>query len=298
MDMTRVLSVVVEGGGAEARRHQAGYACLPGVEVEALDADAGDLSGAAGTADLVDLCLSPTRLFAASQQVIPAGTAVLLPLPMASRTREARMMQSLARRYKARLFCLHPLRFHPALARLKEMVDSGVLGRMARMQIVAGGGRDLAMAVDVCNWLAGTPRKIEVAGTQICLVYEQGVTVSIEGRGAGVARGMLGVSLEGELGHALWRYDDTREEEKIEISLARGQRRLYAPRVDPLLLQLASIANELRTGQGGGLVAVKEAYSTLEILNKVQWILREEGLAETWAAGADSCCQDEAPCAT
>jgi predicted dehydrogenase len=289
MDMTRVLSVVVVGDGAEARRHQARYACLPGVEVESLDADAGNLSGAAGAADLVDLCLSPSRSFAASQQVIPAGRAVLLPLPMASRVREARMMQSLARRYKTRLLCLHPLRFHSALARLKEMVDSGVLGQMARIQIVVGGGRDLALAVDVCNWLAGVPHEIEVTGSEIRLLTEAGVSVSLECRGAGGFDGILSVSVDGDLGHAVWRHDDTREDEKIEISLERGQRRVYVPRVDPLLLQLASIANELRGGQSGGQMAVKEAYLTLEILNKVQWTLREQGLADTWTEAADSC---------
>lgn len=73
----------------------------------------------------------PTQLhYAFAKKALVAGKDVLLEKPMASTSRQARELASLAEFNKRVLMVDHVLLFHPAILKVKELIDQGELGEV------------------------------------------------------------------------------------------------------------------------------------------------------------------------
>lgn len=74
---------------------------------------------------------APTRLhFEIASKVIRAGVSVLIEKPIAETVAQAEMLIELARSHNVTLSIGHIERFNPAVTRLKEVIESGTLGKL------------------------------------------------------------------------------------------------------------------------------------------------------------------------
>ncbi|MCX6274294.1 MAG: Gfo/Idh/MocA family oxidoreductase [Bacteroidetes bacterium] len=85
--------------------------------------------------DIVSVC-SPNGLHAEhSIKALNAGFSVLCEKPMATSSRDCERMMQTAEKANKRLFVIKQNRFNPPLAKLKEIVDEGRLGKILSVQL-------------------------------------------------------------------------------------------------------------------------------------------------------------------
>ena len=141
------LKVGVVGAGAWGRNHVRTVAGLAEAELAAVcDADAkvrervarqypaalvtGDLGALLGTVDAV-IVASPAATHASiARQVVEAGKPVLVEKPFALNTDDAVSVARLAAERKVPVLAGHLLVYHPAVDRLRELVQTGELGKV------------------------------------------------------------------------------------------------------------------------------------------------------------------------
>ncbi len=150
------LRIGLIGAGGISRAHIPGYlACAERAHVTAIAEPVEEAARAAreklgGTAtiyadwrdlldraevDAVDICLphdlhAPVAIAAAEQ-----GRHVLVEKPIARNLVEADAMIAAAERAGVRLMVCHDRRYHPAFARIKEVIDSGAIGRLLLLRL-------------------------------------------------------------------------------------------------------------------------------------------------------------------
>jgi UDP-N-acetylglucosamine 3-dehydrogenase len=137
--------------------------------------------------DMVDICM-PTYLHReAVEKVAAAGKHVLCEKPMALTLEDCDAMIAATREAKVKFMVAQVLRFWPEYVVMKEILDSGRLGRIkwvsaTRMSSpptwsweewlfdpVKSGGAVLDLHIhdlDMINWLIGKPRKVMAAGVK------------------------------------------------------------------------------------------------------------------------------------
>jgi predicted dehydrogenase len=141
------LKVGVVGAGAWGRNHVRTVAGLAEAELAAVcDADAkvrervarqypaalvtGDLGALLGAVDAV-IVASPAATHASiARQVVEAGKPVLVEKPFALNTDDAVSVARLAAERKVPVLAGHLLVYHPAVDRLRELVQTGELGKV------------------------------------------------------------------------------------------------------------------------------------------------------------------------
>lgn len=141
------LKVGVVGAGAWGRNHVRTVAGLAEAELAAVcDADAkvrervarqypaalvtGDLGALLGAVDAV-IVASPAATHASiARQVVEAGKPVLVEKPFALNTDDAVSVARLAAERKVPVLAGHLLVYHPAVDRLRELVQTGELGKI------------------------------------------------------------------------------------------------------------------------------------------------------------------------
>ncbi len=153
--MTDRLGVGLIGAGGISRAHIPGYLqCQDRANVIAVADEREDAARAASQAlgggtvytdwralledrevDAVDICLphdlhEPVAVAAAQQ-----GKHILVEKPIARDLREADAMLAAAERAGVTLMVCHDRRYHPAFVRIKELVDSGALGRLLCLRL-------------------------------------------------------------------------------------------------------------------------------------------------------------------
>lgn len=138
------LDIALIGAGGIARVHLPAWTALGArVRLYAPDAHAGELARAHGAtlhgsldeavegAAVVDVCTPTDTHRAITLTAVAAGTHVLCEKPLALRSAEAREMADAAAEAGVLLYPGHVVRWFPAYARLREVVASGGLGRVA-----------------------------------------------------------------------------------------------------------------------------------------------------------------------
>lgn len=148
-----MIRIGLLGLGVMGRQHLAGYAQLPGVEVEMRGAGAyqgygdGDREAlyramiADPALDALDLCL-PTPLHPRlAIAALEAGKHVLCEKPMALDMESCERMLAAARASGRILMIAHVLRFAPAYQALAEAVGSQRYGRLRHLRLTRSSGR-------------------------------------------------------------------------------------------------------------------------------------------------------------
>jgi len=201
------IGIAIIGCGAVAEKmHLREYAQVEGAGVVAcvdiVEEKAQHLAELAGGADVftdyldvlalddvqaVDICL-PNYLHApVAMAAAAAGKHVLCEKPMATSVADAQAMIGAAEKAGVTLMVRQSTRFAPPYSRIKEVVDSGVLGKINSLrgvhchagperwtpnyswffnQDTSGGGASLDMGIHICDyilWLAGKD-VVEVTG--------------------------------------------------------------------------------------------------------------------------------------
>ena len=130
--------------------------------------------------DLAVLCVPAEQTANLVYHLAAQGVWVVLPTPLAGRLHDAGRIKRALRRFKVQGIGWHPYRFHPGVARLKEMLDSGVLGLAQEMDVqFSGGGAWLTHSLDLCNWFLGKYKTIEApdVGGWVQVGYGTGVGI-------------------------------------------------------------------------------------------------------------------------
>ena len=203
-----MLNVAVVGTGNISAAHLAGYLQFPEQcrvvalcdivperaqekkERFALDADVVSFEQllARDDVDLVSNCTPPSQHAPLTIALLDAGKNVVVEKPMAPSVADCDAMLAAARRSGAMLSVVAQNRFRDDLARVKEAVDSGLLGSIAHVRVDSawfrglpyydlawrgtweseGGGPTLNHAIhhiDLLLWMLGTPRSVTAAMT-------------------------------------------------------------------------------------------------------------------------------------
>ena len=142
-----------------------------------------------GQLDYVDICL-PTYLHAeVSIKAMKMGYNVLCEKPMALNTEQAEAMAATSKETGKTLMIAHCMRFQSGLVKLKEILDSGILGKPYCAEFFRGGGsrapmgyqnwfRDASLSgssmldyqihdTDLINWMFGMPKALNAAGVSV-----------------------------------------------------------------------------------------------------------------------------------
>jgi predicted dehydrogenase len=85
--------------------------------------------------DAVDICLPHDLHEVVAVAAAESGKHILVEKPIARDLREADAMIAAADRAKVKLMVCHDRRYHPAFARIKEVIDSGALGRLLLLRL-------------------------------------------------------------------------------------------------------------------------------------------------------------------
>lgn len=91
---------------------------------------AGSLDDALDHLDGVVVCTPPSRHAPVAQRALAAGCAALVEKPLATSSAQARDLIAAAERAGVPLMVGHTFEYNAAVLRLKEIIDSGVLGRI------------------------------------------------------------------------------------------------------------------------------------------------------------------------
>jgi predicted dehydrogenase len=140
------LRVAVVGYGYWGSKHVRVLCGIPGVSVTIVDADAARIAEAGSvfsflrTAESLDDVLAdvdavvvatpPASHAAVALQALRAGKHVLVEKPLATTSRDAQLMVDTADAYGVCLMVGHTFEYNAAVWKLKEIVDSGELGRI------------------------------------------------------------------------------------------------------------------------------------------------------------------------
>jgi len=160
--------------------------------------------------DAVVLAVAPGRVPDLFVRTMRSGALLLLPLPPGRTVRELDRIRKSVKRYTVRAMCRHVARFRPELARMKEFVDSGVLGDAPALSTAATCSNDnLTAMADACCWLGGDVREAtaRVGGADTCrlrVVFTAGMSATID---VGDAAHASALCVTGPRGHAAWRPD-------------------------------------------------------------------------------------------
>lgn len=209
-----MLGVGIIGTGGIARAHAGAYArfsdrcrVVAVADIDAARAEAfasglgGDVAVHAGAqgvlerpdVDLVSICAPPFTHAPLALQALGAGKHVLVEKPMATSLQECDAMLAAARDAGRTLGVVHQNRFRPEFARVKALLDAGLLGPLDFVSVQClwwrgpeyyrlwwrgtwdqeGGGALLNHAVhfvDLLVWLAGLPA--EVSGLVACRAHD------------------------------------------------------------------------------------------------------------------------------
>jgi len=133
--------------------------------------------------DIVDIC-TPTHLNVEMvRRAAEAGKAILLEKPVARTLAEAEEIRGIVDQAGVPTMVAHVLRFWPEYVKIKELMDSGAIGR-PRLASAAricqppdwtawypdpaqSGGVAVTLMIhdfDFCNWLFGVPQEVTAAG--------------------------------------------------------------------------------------------------------------------------------------
>jgi predicted dehydrogenase len=125
MSRTKGAELVLVCDGAEAALDRA-HAIAPGARLE------GDITAALAASDVDAVVLAtPARDHAEqARMVLNAGKHVLVEKPLALDAADAHGVVSAAETHKRVLMVGHLMLFHPAVEKLKAMIDKGELGRV------------------------------------------------------------------------------------------------------------------------------------------------------------------------
>lgn len=142
------LRIALVGAGGIGRTHLNAWKSVPGVEIVAVvdtdtaraQATAGELGARAFDSvgsmldkvrpDAVDICTPPVAHRAPAEAALAAGVHVLCEKPLADTPGDARVIVDAAESAGKLLMTAFCHRFHPPVARLKQLIDEGRLGRI------------------------------------------------------------------------------------------------------------------------------------------------------------------------
>lgn len=166
-----MLKIGVIGVGSMGKNHARLYAELPGVELigvadvnETLTTSIARSYGCKSFADYHDLLdegldalsiVVPTTLHKkVALDAIQKGISVLVEKPIADTVENADEIIKVARQNKVKLMVGHVERFNPAIIKLKELVDSGLLGKVVSISAKRVGPynpriRDVGIVLDL-----------------------------------------------------------------------------------------------------------------------------------------------------
>lgn len=202
-----MINIAVIGAGAICSFHIEGYLAFPGrcrivsvmdvdrakaerlIERYHLDAVAADDVGAIVSGpgvDLASVCTPPGTHAEIAVRLLDAGVHTLCEKPMATSLQECDAVLAAARRGGAVLSVVAQNRFTTPMARLKQVLDSGLAGRVLHAQVDShwwrgpsyydlwwrgtwpseGGGCTLNHAVhhvDALQWMLGPPAEVQAS---------------------------------------------------------------------------------------------------------------------------------------
>jgi len=210
----KTLRLALIGAGGIGHAHQKAWASVPGASIVAVvDTDleraktmAKELEAEpfanhdemlqAVEVDAVDVCTPPAYHRTPVEAALAAGKHVLCEKPLADQPDSARAMVQAAKAAGKLLMTAFCHRFHPPVARVRELIDEGTLGeiRMFRNRFagpfagvedvwfsnpaVSGGGclMDTSVhSVDLFRFLAGEVARVEGAGVTVSSSIRPGV---------------------------------------------------------------------------------------------------------------------------
>jgi predicted dehydrogenase len=144
-----MIGIAVVGAGAWGKNHIRVFSEMPNVRLKYIcDLDPSRLSSIQGTypqsktvGDLKPILLDPEvkgvvvassalSHFSLSKEILLAGKDVLVEKPMALSRKDAEEMLVIAEKKERILMVGHLLIYHPVIDRLKEMINSGELGKI------------------------------------------------------------------------------------------------------------------------------------------------------------------------
>ncbi|NUQ00796.1 MAG: Gfo/Idh/MocA family oxidoreductase [Armatimonadetes bacterium] len=209
MSKTRIALI---GCGGISRSHAAGYQRLSDrVEVaycvdpfeknaqeraEQLGAKpVASYEGILGEVDGVDICTPHHLHYQAAKDALAADCDVLVEKPMANRREECVELVELAAARDRRLMVAYVLRYMPAMAKLKEVLEAGTYGDLiqvassvearvtgehlpwAAKKDQLGGGVLFSHGchtLDLMVWFAGRPRRVAMLGNNVNAEWMEG----------------------------------------------------------------------------------------------------------------------------
>jgi predicted dehydrogenase len=210
----RTIRIALVGAGGIGRAHRNAWAQVPGAKIAAVvDVDASRAKAMAKElrakafadlhemlraveVDAVDVCTPPAFHRAPVEAALAAGRHVICEKPLADKPPSARAMVKAAKAAGKLLMTAFCHRFHPPVARLKELIDEGRFGeiRMFRNRFagpfagvedvwfsnpkVSGGGclMDTSVhSVDLFRFLCGEVARAEGAGVTVSPKIKPGV---------------------------------------------------------------------------------------------------------------------------
>jgi predicted dehydrogenase len=142
----RCTHVAIVGYGYWGAKHVRVLGTIPGVEVTIVDTSAArrteaaachpnalvteSLDDARGRLDAVVVCTPPSSHAAVAATALSRGIAVLVEKPLATSARDAERLIALAAEHDVPLMVGHTFEYNVAVHKLKEIIDSGTLGRI------------------------------------------------------------------------------------------------------------------------------------------------------------------------
>jgi predicted dehydrogenase len=152
---SEIKSVLVAGAGSIGRRHLANLRALGITRLAASDPHPDRLEYVAKefhtecfvtfeaglgkfSPDAVLVCTPPVHHVPQALQALRAGAHVFLEKPLSDRLDDLEELKTEAVKHKAVVLVGYNLRFHPAVQKLKAMVDEGVVGKIIWAHVEAG----------------------------------------------------------------------------------------------------------------------------------------------------------------
>lgn len=130
-------------------RRAAAEAALPGARVYA---SAAELLRREKGLDFVDVAAPPFLHAELAGLALSAGLHVLCEKPLVLSRAEFEPLREEARRRRLALFCVHNWKHAPLFRRLKEVLDSGAIGRVRHVDLHVLRERPAAVAAPTGNW--------------------------------------------------------------------------------------------------------------------------------------------------
>ncbi len=265
----RIITIALIGDGPACARQALTLEAFSGVQVVLASAEAVREADwfAKVAPDLAALCVPPEQSANLVHHLAASGVALLLPAPLAARLHDAGRIRKSLKRFKVQGMGWHPYRFQPALARLKEMVDSGVLGILETIEVTVGPGDAQRLhSLDVCNWFLGEFRQVEVVeddGRRILQVAYGGGAVAtlseVEGLGQ-EGSAIFSVGVKGDLGEAFWEGPG-----RVRVRLGDRARTVLVQAVEMESVLWGYVLDRIRHGEPLDYVPLKDSVAALAL---------------------------------